>query len=187
MLHKERADARLRELATIDPLTGALNRRAFMEVAERELAMAARNAHPLTVLLMDIDYFKRVNDSYGHRAGDTVLRHFSARVADLLRKGDVLVRYGGEEFCLLLPHTDADGALTLAERIRSMVEINIAVHDSTLIPVTVSIGVSTLVPDAAGDILKLLDRADAALYRATARGRNCVVVASDADGEAVAA
>lgn len=167
-----RADERARlmhSLATTDPLTGLPNRRAMTERLQAALATAHRHGDPVSVALIDIDHFKRINDEFGHAAGDRVLQQVGPLLAAQLRASDHLGRWGGEEFLLVCSHTPLDAALDLAERLRSNVEAFGFGHGET---VTVSIGVANyqLADDAEG----LLARADAALYRAKESGRNRV-------------
>ena len=174
LMHKERADEALLRQATIDALTGAYNRGPFAEFAERELARAQRSGLPVSLMMLDIDRFKAINDNHGHPAGDQVLRHFAARVNHCLRKGDLLVRYGGEEFCVLVPGIAAEGAYNIAERIRAEVaNAPIRIGNSD-IRITVSIGITT---DHDGDrtLDSLISRADEALYRAKTGGRDRIV------------
>jgi len=173
LMHKERAVAAQRELAARDPLTGIANRRALMEALQHQVAVATRRQTPVSVLMIDIDFFKRVNDRHGHLAGDAVLCALAERIGRRLRAQDILGRYGGEEFMILLPHTDADGAVRLAEDLRRQVEQAPIAFNGADIPVTLSIGVHTRVPEPgpdAGDAM--LAAADRALYAAKASGRN---------------
>ena len=165
----------LRRLATTDPLTELSNRRHFLAQVEQELARFKRYAKPTALLMLDLDHFKRVNDAYGHAAGDTVLRHFSAIARKTLRQIDLLGRLGGEEFAALLPGADFEGAQQLAERLRRIVAESPVTTASGIIQVTVSIGVTPFAPtDAAADAI--LGRADRALYRAKNQGRNRVAI-----------
>lgn len=160
-------------LATIDDLTGSFNRRYLFELGERELKRHHRLRHPLAALMFDIDYFKRVNDQYGHAVGDEVLRSLAHRAALQTREIDILGRYGGEEFALLLPETNLTEALEIAERLRKTALEPIVTGDLEL-TVTVSVGVT----EADGDqnLSQVLQRADTALYQAKGEGRNRVVV-----------
>ena len=171
--------------ATIDPLTGVKNRGAFDAAMQHAVARARRYDEPLSLLFVDADHFKQINDRHGHPTGDEVLRSLAELIASEVRATDttargsrapLAARYGGEEFVVLLPRTPTEGAALVAERIRERAER--AIHgDSAGTPVraTVSIGVSTLGPDE--DVDGLLRRADAALYRAKAAGRNRVSIA----------
>jgi diguanylate cyclase (GGDEF)-like protein len=173
VMHRERAEQELRHLAMHDALTDVLSRRAFLDLAEREVARAQRTGGALAVLMMDLDHFKAVNDKHGHQAGDLVLAEFGRRVRDCLRAPDVFGRYGGEEFCALLPGTGHEEALAVAERIRSAVAARPlgGIADT----VTVSIGLASASARAACGLDYLIGRADAALYAAKGLGRNRVV------------
>jgi len=172
---QKKMEEELRALATTDGLTGAFNRRHFIFEAKTEVPRAKRYENPLTVLMVDLDHFKNINDDYGHAGGDEVLRRFVATASESLRGPDVLGRIGGEEFAIMLPETDLVGAIALAERIRTDVQdLNIR-WDKHTIKVTASIGVAMLQKDDA-DIHALLARADKALYTAKAEGRNQVMV-----------
>jgi diguanylate cyclase (GGDEF)-like protein len=170
------AGDRLREefeqLAARDALTNVLTRRAFLAACEQELARCRRYGRSMALLLLDIDHFKAVNDTYGHQTGDRVLVDFVGRIQSLLRQPDLLARFGGEEFVVLLPETKQDEAVAVAERILAEVA---APHDG--VPaITVSIGVATNRPDEMA-LDTVLARADKALYKAKAEGRNRVEVA----------
>lgn len=163
-----------RTLATIDSLTGLLNRRAFVEWAARETARATRYQDSLSVILLDIDHFKQVNDRYGHAAGDAVLGAVSRSMAQLIRNCDVVARWGGEEFVLALPSTSLEGAVSTAERIRLELERRpIADPSGQLLSITASFGVAEL--EAGETLEQVVDRADRAMYAAKSAGRNRVV------------
>ncbi|MBS4048820.1 MAG: GGDEF domain-containing protein [Alphaproteobacteria bacterium] len=167
---------RLQESARRDVLTEALTRRAMEEMAADELARSRRHGLPLSLLLLDIDHFKLVNDQYGHAAGDTALRQFAAAVRRCLRREDVFGRLGGEEFCALLPSTAVEGAAQLAERIRQSVA-NLAVEaGGNRLSLKVSIGVASL-GEHGGSWDELVNQADRAMYAAKRAGRNRVVTA----------
>lgn len=175
------SEERLRLLSITDSLTGLFNRRHFIEESEREIARARRYHLPTGMLLLDIDHFKRINDTYGHTTGDEALKAFAAACQKALRTNDILGRLGGEEFGVFLPQTDADGAALVAERIRHAVEAIRLSHDSKAtdrdsqtVSLTVSIGVAAGCGGEPG-VDALLSRADEALYRAKAAGRNRVV------------
>ncbi len=179
LMIKEKADHAIRALAMIDSLTGIFNRRAFMERAEKEYAMAQRNKLPLVLLMLDIDHFKRINDKYGHPTGDAALVEVARILDSRLRKQDTLGRFGGEEFCILLPATDEAGALALAEKLRLAVEGTPLVTERHTISVTVSIGVTVCLAGCSNcgmSFHKLIDDADAALYQAKRDGRNRTVI-----------
>lgn len=177
LLFEARRSEELVRLASIDSLTGAFNRRTFMEMAERELARAKRSGQPLGLMFLDVDHFKAVNDTYGHLSGDLVLREFKLVAERCLRQQDVLGRYGGEEFCVLLPDTDHAGAQVLAERMRQDIEKTmLCLPGGETLRITVSIGVSTIARGLdAVTIDKLIESADCAVYQAKQQGRNRVV------------
>ena len=171
-------EASLKQAATHDPLTGALNRAGVDPQLETALAGAQRQNQPLAVAMLDIDHFKRVNDAHGHAMGDRVLKQFVDIIQDRLRKSDSLARWGGEEFLVLLPHTDRDGARQLAESIRREVASQAFPHHD---PLTVSIGVATARAD--DSVVDLIRRADDRLYEAKALGRNRVIDGLCRDGD----
>jgi diguanylate cyclase (GGDEF)-like protein len=167
--------------ATHDPLTGLWNRLASAEALRRELSRSVRRKEPISVIMADLDHFKSVNDTYGHLSGDAALREAAHRLRSSVRAYDTVGRYGGEEFVLVLPECDAQGALHQAERIRGKFEREPFDLPDARIPVTLSLGAASveakdgLEPDA------LIWAADQALYRAKARGRNCVEPATEAE------
>lgn len=169
----------LREQATHDSLTRLWNRAATCEILQRELERAEREQLPLSLILADIDFFKRINDTYGHLAGDAVLRETAQCMKSVVRPYDGIGRYGGEEFLLVLPGCDTDGAMTLAERLRESIESSALVLAEGIIPITLSLGVST--NDITQDMETLIGAADAALYRAKNNGRNRVELAAHDD------
>jgi len=171
-----RMGERQRRLSRRESLTGCFNRRAFYEIFPREVERGRRLGQGVALVFLDLDHFKRVNDRHGHETGDRVLQLLAARLRGIIRETDLLFRWGGEEFVILLPHTAATEAPALAERIRAAVaERPFVTHDSyPAVSMTVSVGVageagSVIAPDA------LLARADAACYRAKEAGRNRVV------------
>ncbi len=167
-------NAELERVSRTDGLTGLLNRRAAEEVLATELAKARRYGLPLTVLMIDLDEFKRVNDSYGHAVGDRVLVEVSAALRGALRESDVIGRWGGEEFLAVLPLTCGAAGLVLADRLcRQVADLPVRLDDGSLLPVGISVGVC-------GEVLdedRLLRDADAALYRAKAAGRGRALLA----------
>ena len=167
----------LLRMATIDELTQVLNRRAFIKILGDEVERACRYGRPLGLLMLDVDHFKRVNDTQGHGAGDAVLRGLPPLIRRSLRASDTQGRLGGEEFAILLPETDLDGAVALAERIRETIAGFEVVHQGRPIRVTASIGAAAFGPGA-DDPDALLNHADRALYRAKANGRDRVIAAS---------
>ncbi|OHC91504.1 MAG: hypothetical protein A3J87_01760 [Sideroxydans sp. RIFOXYB12_FULL_59_6] len=174
--NRKRLERELVRRAQTDVLTGLNNRRHFYDLAEQELARAKRYGKPLAMLMLDVDHFKQVNDSYGHHAGDAVLRKLSEVCIAALREIDVIGRYGGEEFVVLLPETDAHRALEAAERLRhALAEAEVPLAGGDMLRFTVSIGVSNLVATDA-DLDSVLKRADKGLYEAKNSGRNRVCV-----------
>ena len=178
LLQKERADGEAARMATMDPLTGAYNRRTFHEIAERELSRARRAGQPLSIIVLDIDHFRPVNASYGNRTGDEVLQRIADIARSALRKEDMLVRYGGEEFLVMLPDVPGPGAVVVAGRIRKSVEAEALKVGGHEVPLTVSVGVSARLDEGPESIDGLLARADEALALAKQRGRNRVVALS---------
>jgi diguanylate cyclase (GGDEF)-like protein len=159
-----------------DPLTGINNRAAFANSFNREIEFARRHESNLSLLVLDIDYFKKINDQYGHRVGDHVLKEITRRANNCIRGSDMLFRYGGEEFTILLSNTESSGARLLAERIRSCICSTPIEIENVAISCTMSIGIASLKED---DInLTLFDRADKALYKAKQTGRDKVVVSN---------
>jgi two-component system cell cycle response regulator len=161
-------------LAIIDALTNLHNKRYLFEFLERELARADRRSSPLSLVLIDIDHFKLINDGFGHLTGDVVLRQLAARARTVVRKDELLARYGGEEFALALPDTAAEEAAAVAERIRELVAQEPFVNDGQDHRVTVSLGVATTAGDGTMSPQALIQQADEMLYLAKADGRNCV-------------
>ena len=157
--------------ARTDELTGLYNRRHFFELAERECSVASRHGRPLSVVMIDIDHFKQINDTFGHQAGDTVLARVANTVGAHRRSGDIVARYGGEEFVLLLPETTAQNALVVAEQLRIAVAADGLDTPSGQAKFTISAGVAALDADTQ-TLAQLIRRADQALYAAKAQGRN---------------
>ena len=160
----------MQNVRTHDPLTGVLNRRAFEEETEKEVNFAHRHGHSLSVILFDLDQLRRINEAYGHPAGDMVLRAVAKRVRDLMRREDVFARYGGEEFAVLLRATGLESAFIVAERMRRSIEATEITHGGHRIPATVSLGVATL--DSKMSAVGLFNAAESHLFRAKRRGRN---------------
>jgi diguanylate cyclase (GGDEF)-like protein len=169
---EELALKRRYESSIIDGLTGALNRKHFDDRLIGELAFAKRHAAEVSLLILDVDRFKDVNDRLGHPAGDSVLRQLAATIRDALRVEDVFARYGGEEFAIIARGIDRTGAIAFAERIRNLVAATPFAHESTPVPVTVSIGVATLADCRDASVDQLIALADSRLYMAKASGRN---------------
>jgi len=172
------ANVRLDELSRHDPLTGLANRRHFDEVKRLEFQRAVRHQQPLAVLMCDVDFFKRYNDTYGHAAGDECLKAVARTLQSVFtRSGELAVRLGGEEFAVLLPGADSPQAQDAAQRLqRALAECRLQ-HDTSSVSayVTISIGVAQLDPETMDDFDLLLKRADQALYRAKSQGRDCIV------------
>lgn len=165
---------KLKIQATIDSLTNLYNRRAFEEFAKKAVNRAEREHSFISVVLMDIDLFKLVNDTHGHQIGDKVLQEFSFRLKESLRQYDILARYGGEEFMLLLPDTNIDTALTIAEKLRKTISQPLfCVEKSLKLEVSASFGVASVSGDKI-DWPELVEEADRALYVAKKNGRNQV-------------
>lgn len=175
LMQKERAVALQLAQATHDPLTGAANRRALNTELDRGISLATRSGQPLSLLMLDIDWFKKVNDAWGHQAGDGVLRGLAQRLQERLRRQDFLARFGGEEFVVVLPDTTPEGALVVAEGLRRAVADQPFAVEGRDIAITVSLGVGTALPSGvAGTADRLIGAADHALYLAKAKGRNRV-------------
>ena len=170
-----RAERKLVELATQDPLTGLANRRCLLAAARNEIARARRSGEPIALIVADIDYFKQINDTRGHEAGDHVICHAGALLSSLCRTQDTVARWGGEEFLLLLPATSLEAASALAERVRQTVATSAAEHAGQRIGYTFSFGVSKLGTDE--PLSDAIARADRALYQSKAQGRDRVTVA----------
>lgn len=173
---RKRLQEELLRLATTDELTGAVNRAQFMKIGNQEVERSSRYNRSLSLLFVDLDYFKQVNDTYGHKVGDQTLIWFAGFIRGMLRDFDVLGRLGGDEFAVLLPETNANNALQIAERLRkALAGAHLAINESESISVTASIGIAAR---EKYDVLleELLKKADAALYKAKKLGRNCVQI-----------
>lgn len=169
-------NVQLRELSGTDDLTQINNRRRFMEFFDKEFARARRYHHPLSFVIFDVDFFKQVNDHHGHLVGDKVLIQVTQAMQKTMRMSDIIGRYGGEEFTLLLPETDVRGAVPYAERIRKFIEQAEFSGAEETLHITVSGGVAGIPETPAQTVDELLKRADEALYRAKANGRNRIEV-----------
>jgi len=160
-----------------DPLTGVLNRSTLDETLQREIKLSLRYEQPLSVIIVDIDHFKQINDTYGHAQGDCVIKAVTDRTATCIRGTDILFRFGGEEFVVVLNSTDLDGAYFLADRIRHVIDQAPCFCNGQAIPVTISAGVACLhLEEKQKDFF---NRADHALYQAKEKGRNRICVAND--------
>ncbi len=164
---------KLEDMATTDELTGLPNRRFFFTQARRDMANCIRSGRPVSMLMIDIDHFKQINDTYGHGVGDRVLVKTSALFTQVLREGDLSGRIGGEEFAVLLPETGLDSALKVADRLRRSVEKSVVTFGKEKCPVTVSVGIAAD-NDREGNLERLMGQADMALFRAKKLGRNRV-------------
>ncbi|HEY2899859.1 MAG TPA: GGDEF domain-containing protein [Polyangia bacterium] len=160
-------------LTTIDGLTQIFNKRYFLENLEREIARSQRYRRSLSLVMFDIDHFKKINDSYGHLAGDYVLKMLASTVKSKIRREDLFARYGGEEFAIVLPEIDGDNGKAFAEKIRQIVEKQDFRFENTRIRVTISMGVSTI-DEETTDAASLIKRSDERLYEAKSAGRNRV-------------
>jgi diguanylate cyclase (GGDEF)-like protein len=167
-----------KRLAIVDPLTAVMNRRGFLDAAVGAIGRARRAASPLTLVMTDLDHFKRINDTYGHATGDRALLRFATHLSSELRQGDLVGRIGGEEFAMLLADTELENGVLVAERLCHALSIAAIEVSGARIQLTASFGVA-LLADADGDVEDLLDRADRGLYRAKETGRNRVCVAPD--------
>jgi len=167
------ANRELQRLSSTDRLTGLFNRGHWEEMLRQEYARHRRYDRNAALVMFDIDHFKKINDSYGHQAGDAVIQQTAELVRQCMRDADIAGRYGGEEFVVLLPDTDSDGALTFAERFRQTVEAHEVVYENHRIHFTVSLGIADLSQPTSG-YAQLIERADSALYSSKAGGRNQV-------------
>ncbi|KFA92855.1 GGDEF domain-containing protein [Archangium violaceum] len=161
-------------LTIVDGLTGVNNKRYFLEYLEREMGRCHRYGRPLTLMMFDIDFFKKINDVHGHLAGDYVLRELSQTIKRMVRKEQCFARYGGEEFALVVPEDGLEKARIFAEKIRQTIEKKQFVFENQEIPVTLSLGVADMTPDMV-EPLQFIKVADANLYKAKKTGRNRVV------------
>lgn len=164
----------LNKLASLDSLTGAFNRRRLEEEASRLQARCIRTGDPMTVVMIDVDHFKKVNDRYGHQVGDDVLRHVAKTIGAAIREDDYFARYGGEEFCILLPSTTEDVAYVIGERLRQLNADNAFLCNGHRLQSTISIGIADSA-DVGADFKLLVQAADKALYQAKQSGRNFVM------------
>jgi diguanylate cyclase (GGDEF)-like protein/PAS domain S-box-containing protein len=173
-----RLQGELEKLSYTDSLTGIANRRMFELVMEREWASARRNQRPISLILLDIDFFKQYNDCYGHQEGDDCLKRVASLLVEGCRSQDLVVRYGGEEFVMILPETDMAAAMVVAERCRALVSGEKIPHERSTISdfLTVSQGLGTMVPSEQDMPQTFIKTVDQLLYKAKQQGRNCLVV-----------
>ena len=169
---------KIEALAYEDPLTGVLNRRAFFDVAQSHLARCARSNRPLSAVMIDVDYFKGINDAFGHVVGDELLKALASTLQTSVRPDDTVCRYGGEEFVVWLPETDAETAHLVAEHLRDAVEHVRILTEGRIVRATASFGVATCEPGEASRVDELVAKADQALYAAKRDGRNRVALAA---------
>jgi diguanylate cyclase (GGDEF)-like protein len=170
----------LRQQSIHDPLTGLHNRRYLQEVMQRELARTERKKNMLAVIILDVDHFKRFNDTYGHEAGDAVLRNLAQLIGRQIRGSDIACRYGGEEFILVLPEASLSIARQRCELLReAALGMRVMLSGQTLGPVSISLGLA-LFPQHGNTVEELIQAADAALYRAKQTGRNRLMIADEA-------
>jgi two-component system, cell cycle response regulator len=172
------AHEKLRYDAAHDGLTGIWNRRAILDLLRKEVERHHRNGQPLGIIMADVDHFKQINDSYGHLAGDMVLREVVERIAQSMRSYDFVGRYGGEEFLIIVPGCDAPALAANAERIRSAIALHSIRTDTAQLSITLSLGVVSMPANSVFDYESMLHAADVALYRAKANGRDRVEIAS---------
>jgi diguanylate cyclase (GGDEF)-like protein len=161
-------------LTTVDGLTQVYNKRYFMENLERELSRSSRYGRNLSLLIFDIDHFKQINDTYGHLAGDYVLKQMAKTISSNIRREDFMARYGGEEFAIILPEIDRHNSMIMAEKVRRLVENFDFVFEDAKIPTTISVGVATA-DDSLTEPMELIKIADTNLYQAKKDGRNRVI------------
>jgi diguanylate cyclase (GGDEF)-like protein len=177
-LHNALLFSRLERLAALDPLTGVYNRRFGLTRLHEEFGRTVRMEAPLGLMMVDLDHFKEVNDVYGHLTGDRVLMRLAKAAKSVMREGDILVRYGGEEFLAILPGASRKDVLSIADRLCRKISASTIANGEEVIKVTVSVGGISYPENDAANEMDLVDRADKALYLAKESGRNCVVMAS---------
>jgi diguanylate cyclase (GGDEF)-like protein len=175
---RKKVQAELERIATLDPLTGLFNRRHFFELTQQELERSRRYNRPISIIMLDIDHFKQVNDRFGHLVGDRVIVEVARRIQKALRRIDLACRYGGEEFAILLPETNLRQAEMVATRLWQLVTKQPTVSGELKLKITVSVGVATYQLEGMITVDTLLDQADQAMYQAKEAGRNRVVIYS---------
>jgi len=172
-IKRKKMDEKLETLALTDPLTGLYNRRYFFERGWNEYVRARRYQHHLAVIMLDLDFFKQINDKYGHACGDMVLMRVAKLFSQTLRDVDLVARFGGEEFIILIPETDKAGVDFVAQRIRQEIYDTPMEHNGKNFNITASLGIA-LIEDVVGDFETMINQADIALYYAKENGRNRV-------------
>jgi len=178
-MQAEKLAQELKETSVRDYLTGLYNRRYLFDFLDKEVSRAQRYKVRFSIMIFDIDFFKKINDTYGHQSGDLVLKAISEKATSMIRSADLLARYGGEEFVVVMPQTETQGAATIAERLRGAIEGMDIPVDGQTVRITISVGVATHVPKSIKlTIEEFIDRADKALYNAKNSGRNKVVIAA---------
>ncbi len=175
LLKLNELEQKQRDLATYDDLTGTMNRRAFFENFHTLQKIAERQRSHLTLAYIDIDDFKAINDKYGHVAGDAVLQSFATTLKESARGSDIIARIGGEEFAMLLPDTDIQGAYSILERIRAQISARALTIDEHSINLSISIGLTHYQKETELVVEQLIKQADQALYQAKSEGKNCIV------------
>jgi diguanylate cyclase (GGDEF)-like protein len=186
LMTMDRLHAEMTELAGIDDLTGTANRRRFLAACEAECIRSVRSNRVFSVMVIDVDRFKVINDNHGHAAGDEVLKQFARTTRAHLRAQDLLARLGGDEFCVLMPETDGIQAALIAERLTAAIRMDTLSRNGVAVGFTVSIGVAEWSPAIGRDAFLLLERADSALYHTKHRGRDGVTIASEPPQSAAA-
>jgi len=175
------AQSQLQLQATTDSLTGLYNRRFLFERAESEINRSVRHNSPISVVMADLDFFKKINDNHGHIAGDTILVEVSKIIRKSLRTIDISGRYGGEEFIIILPETDQKESFHVAERIRRSIEQHNFIIDDSTVSITISLGIATITPDDNDSLDTLINHADIALYKSKDTGRNKTTITQGID------
>ncbi len=176
LLQIDRLEKKIRADSHFDELTGLMSRRYFFDNAEQYFGISLRYDKIFSILLLDLDHFKRVNDTYGHIAGDVALRSIGARFAEFKRESDIVGRFGGEEFIFLLPETESAQAVSFAEKLRKMTEKTLIEYQGVFIHLTLSVGIATFSPASHPEsLIQLINEADKALYAAKKSGRNRVI------------
>lgn len=176
IVRREAVEQQLKHQATTDPLTQLFNRRQFLDLADRELSRSERKNRPISIIMMDIDHFKSVNDTYGHLIGDQVLVHLADICLKDCRKYDIWARYGGEEFIAMLPETDIGQCNLISERLRKRIADTSMQFGQITLSITVSMGISCIGVDSELNFDELVDQADQALYQSKRGGRNRVTI-----------